>query len=196
MGSGGGRKKQRRESGGRARGRGASTGRRGMRRAASNRRRTGDDAEEEEEEEEGEAASGDTSASSSDMAPSLGVSSGTGSSGGHAHQPEMRSSRRGTRGALPPVTARTKQRFAASRAQVAGAPEGAGVGVSAEKMARTCLSFFCLNRGVCMTSIRFVLTPTLVFLLVAVWIAVTCMDCGKLCVWSSKKWRTCASMRQ
>ncbi|GIL90415.1 hypothetical protein Vretimale_19777 [Volvox reticuliferus] len=80
-----------------------------MRRAASNRRRTGNDAEEEDDFTEGEAASGDTYASSSDMAPSSGVSSGTGSSGGHAHQPEMRSSRRGTRGALLPVTARMKQ---------------------------------------------------------------------------------------
>ncbi|GIM04987.1 hypothetical protein Vretimale_9461 [Volvox reticuliferus] len=125
MGAGGGRKKQRRESGGRARGRGASTGRRGMRRAASNRRRTGDDAEEEEEEEEeGEAASGDTSASSSDMARSSGVSSGTGSSGGHAHQPEMRSSRRGTRGALPPVTARTKQAVCGKQGTSSRRPRG------------------------------------------------------------------------
>ncbi|GLI71047.1 hypothetical protein VaNZ11_015961 [Volvox africanus] len=124
MGAGGGRKKQRRESGGRARGRGASTGRRGMHQAASNRRPTGGDAEEEDDFTEGEAASGDTSASSGDMAPSSGVSSGTGSSGGNAHQPVLRSSRRGTRGALLPVTARTKQAVCDKQGRSSRRPRG------------------------------------------------------------------------
>ncbi|GIL69595.1 hypothetical protein Vretimale_13630 [Volvox reticuliferus] len=64
------------------------------------------------------------STSSSDMAPSSGVSNGTGSSGGHAHQPVLRSSRRGTRGALLPVTARTKQAVCGKQGTISRRPRG------------------------------------------------------------------------